>query len=126
MLYTSVIWKIRKNIFPLGICRIICCCCDPVNKKQRYEDDVPSATYDGRGLSNASSETLIHHRRQRVWQWRLNCLFCWLRLRGGQRTAMSDVAATLADAFNQFRGYVPSDILAGLALYAFHHKTVGF
>ena len=51
-------------------------------------------------------------------------MFCWLRLRGEQRTAFADVAATLADAFNQFRGYVPSDIVAGIALYTFHHKIV--
>ena len=75
-------------------------------------------------MSRASSETLVHHRRQRAWQWRVQCMFCWLRLRGEQQTAFADVAATLADAFNHFRGYVPSDIAAGIALYTLHHTNV--
>ncbi len=109
---------------PIGICRVPCsCCCNP-NKKLRYERLQPDTTYGGRRLSRASSETLVHHKRQRNWQWRVQCMFCCLKLRDGQKTAFADVAATLADAFNQFRGYVPSDIAAGLALYAFHRKIV--
>ena len=107
-----------------GVCRIPCCCCCDPKKKLRYERVDPTTTYGGRRLSRASSETLTHHRRQRAWQWRMQCMFCWLRLRGEQRTAFADVAATLADAFNQFRGYVPSDIVAGIALYALHHEIV--
>ena len=41
-----------------------------------------------------------------------------MRLNENQRTAFADVSSTLADAFTFFRGYVPSDILAGIALLA--------
>ena len=51
-------------------------------------------------------------------------MFCCLKLRNGQKTVFADVATTLTDAFNQFRGYVPSDIAAGVALYAFHRDIV--
>ena len=77
---------------------------------------LPSETYGGRRLSSASSGHLVHHKRQRTWQWRLQCLFCWMTLKSDQQTAFADVSATLADGFNYFRGYVPSDILAGIAV----------
>lgn len=39
-----------------------------------------------------------------------------MRLNENQQTAFADVSSTLADAFAFFRGYVPSDIIAGIAL----------
>lgn len=90
----------------------------------KYEKLTPTTTYGGHRLSSASSETLIHHRRQRTWQMRIQAIFCCLTLTGEQQTAFSDMAATLADLFNHFRGYVPSDILAGIALYSLHDTNV--
>lgn len=123
--YGTVMCRINSaNILSKGICRIPCCCCCDPSKKMKYERLAPTTTYGGRRMSRASSETLVHHRRQRAWQWRIQCMFCWLRLRGEQQTAFADVAATLADAFSHFRGYVPSDIIAGIALYTLHHTNV--
>lgn len=61
---------------------------------------------------------MIRHKRQRRWQWRLQRFFCWMKLEGSQQSAFADVSSTLADAFAFFRGYVPSDIVAGIALLA--------
>ena len=85
----------------------------------RYEQLSPSTTYgDARRLSSLSSGDMIHHKRQRRWQWRLQRFFWWMRLEDNQQTAFADVSSTLADAFTFFRGYVPSDIIAGIALLA--------
>lgn len=94
------------------------CCREPPHK-MRYEQLPPTTTYgDARRLSSLSSGAMIHHKRQRRWQWRVQRLFCWMRLNKNQQTAFADVSSTLADAFAFFRGYVPSDILAGIALLA--------
>jgi len=47
-------------------------------------------------------------------QWLCGCV----TLREGQQGVISDIAATLTHAFTHFRGYVPSDIIAGMALHA--------
>ena len=91
-----------------------------------YELAPPSETYgDARRLSSLSSGDMLQHKRQRRWQWRLQQLFWWMTLKDDQQTAFADVSATLADAFASFRGYVPSDIVAGIALLAMEvSKTI--
>ena len=90
----------------------------------RYEKFSPTETYgDARRLSSLSSGDMIHHKRQRRWQWRLQRFFWWMSLKDNQQTAFADVSATLADAFAFFRGYVPSDIVAGVALLAMKENT---
>ena len=98
------------------------CCETPT--KMRYEQLPPSETYgDARRLSSLSSAGMIQHKRQRLWQWRLERVFWWMNLKGSQKTAFADVSSTLADAFAFFRGYVPSDIVAGIALLAMKEST---
>lgn len=98
-----------------GICRLSCC--RELPSTLRYEKFSPSETYgDARRLSSLSSGDMIHHKRQRRWQWRLQRIFCWMKLENNQQTAFADVSSTLADAFTYFRGYVPTDIVAGIAL----------
>ena len=104
----------------VGFCRSPCCTRPP--KKLRYEHFEPEETYAMERLSEASSLELMHHGRQRVWQWRLQRLFCCMRLQEHQQSAFADISATLTDAFTFFRGYVPSDVLAGVAVLAMQQK----
>lgn len=97
----------------IGLCQIICRC-RPM--KLRYEKLRPSTSFGGRRLSRLSSRSLHQHRRQRKWQWILQTLFCCHRFQNEQRDVFKEVSATLSDAFTKFRGYVPSDVLAGMAL----------
>lgn len=103
----------------IGICQL---CCRRTPRRLRYEPLIPEVDHGGRRLSRISSTSLKHHARQRTWQWRLQSLFCCLRFKIGQRSVFSEVSATLADAFTYFRGYVPSDVLAGMALVALEQK----
>lgn len=102
-------------IVRIGICRL---CCRRPPKKLRYESLAPSMSFGGRVLSALSTSSLNQHHRQRGWQWRLQCLFCCMKLRDHQKTVFSEVSATLADVFTYLRGYVPSDIIAGMAVLA--------
>lgn len=87
-----------------------------------YEDYFPVSTYDGYDLMTLSINQKLHHRRQRIWRCRLQYWCCLTCLRGEYTDVYSDVSATLADMFTYFRGYVPSDIIAGIALQAMHTK----
>lgn len=85
-------------------------------KTLKYESLPPLATLSGRRLSSLSDSSLSQHHRQRSWQWRLQNMFFFLHLKNSQKSVFGAVSATLADAFTMFRGYVPTDIVAGLAL----------
>ena len=102
-------------ILRIGLCRL---CCRHPPKKLRYESLAPSMSFGGRILSALSSSSLNQHSRQRRWQWKLQCLFCCMKLRDHQKTVFSEVSTTLADVFTYLRGYVPSDIIAGMAVLA--------
>ena len=104
--------------FRIGICRM---CCVP--KKMKYEELAPSESYGGRRLSRISSASLKRHLQRRRWQWRLQNLLCCMKLRQFQRSIFSEVAITLADVFRKLRGYVPSDIAAGMVLLAMDCST---
>lgn len=95
---------------------MIHCCCMP--KRMRYEEVAPSESYGGRRLSRISSDAVKRHMQRRRWQWRLQSVLCCLRLKPYQHSVFTEVAVTLADVFRKFRGYVPSDLAAGLALLA--------
>lgn len=82
----------------------------------KYEHAPPKIDFSGRRLSSLSEESLAQHHRQRSWQWRIQNLFFFLRLQDRQKSIFAAVSATLSDAFTKFRGYVPTDILAGMAL----------
>lgn len=105
----------------IGVCGL---CCRRTPRRLKYETFEPRTTYHGRRLSRASSPTLLQNARQRTWQWRLQQLFCCLKLRDWQRNVFTEVSATLSDACRNFRGYVPSDVLAGMALVAMDQTTL--
>ena len=86
----------------------------------------------GRDMSAASSHGLLalsseelrkHRRRDRAWKWRMECLCCCLRLGDGQRNVFAEIGTVMADSFTYFRGYVPSDVAAGIALMAMEQKA---
>ena len=107
-------------IMRIGICRL---CCRRPPKKLRYESLAPSMSFGGRILSALSTSSLNQHHRQRQWQWRLQCLFCCMKLRDHQKSVFSEVSTTLADVFTYLRGYVPSDIIAGMAVLAMEQSV---
>ena len=108
-------------IVRIGFCQL---CCRTPPRRLRYEELGHSVSYGGRTLSEISSGGLVQHRRHRHWQWRLEWLLHWMRLDQRQQSVFSDVSATLADAFTHFRGYVPSDVLAGITLLAMEHHQM--
>lgn len=118
-----LVWNIASSltvalymVLRIGLCRLACCCNPP--KKLRYKRLDHSTSFRDSRLSVFSSDGLLQQHRQRTWQWRLQWLCGCVTLREGQQGVISDVAATLTHAFTHFRGYVPSDIIAGMALLA--------
>ena len=115
------VWNLTTSIIALlyfairfGLLRMLC---ERPSEKLKYEL-LPSLStnYSGRRLSSLSDDSLFEHRRQRSWQWVLQNLFFYLKLRDRQKSVFAAVSATLADAFTKFHGYVPTDVLAGMAL----------
>lgn len=86
-----------------------------------YEKYVPVTTYDGEDLTSITRDHMTQHHRQRQWQCRLQCLCCLLG-EGGDPEVYADMSALLSESFSYFRGYVPSDIIAGIALHAMQYK----
>lgn len=109
-----------NECFNPGLCRCLSGCCDP-QKRMWYEKYVPVTTYDGDYLSSINNDLMTRHRRQRQWQCRMHCLFCIL-CKGGNPDIYADMSTLLSESFENFRGYVPSDIIAGIALHAMTYK----
>lgn len=107
-------------IVRIGLCQL---CCRNTPKRLRYEYERLDLS-EGHTLSEVSSGALAQHHRQRRWQWRLEWLLHWMRLDQSRQNMFAEVSATLADAFTHFRGYVPSDVLAGMTLLAMEHQQL--
>ena len=76
------------------------------------------------GLLALSSEELTKHRRRdRAWQWRMEWLCCCIRPGEGHGNVYAEIGTVMADSFTYFRGYVPSDVAAGIALMAMEQKA---
>ena len=101
----------------IGVCKILW-----VPKKMKFEDVAPAESFGGRRLSKISSDSMKRHMHRRRWHWRLQALFCCVRIRDFQKSVFSEVSVTLSDAFRRFRGYVPSDLLAGLLLVSMEEE----
>ena len=115
-----LIWNLISSVsiatyvlIRIGVCELVC---PRTPDRLRYEKLKPSRSFGGRRLSRLSSYSMNQHKRQRKWQWLLQSVFCCLNLKEKQKNVFSEVSATLTTAFTKFRGYVPSDILAGMAL----------
>ena len=108
-------------IFRICLCRMFFRMPTKEIKYDHHTVDVESS--EGRGLTALSSAEFIKKHRQSTWKWRLQWLLCGMRLRGEQRNAFNEIASTMTDAFVHFRGYVPSDVAAGIALLAMEQRS---
>ena len=97
-------------------------CCKPP-KRMKYEQVKPSTSFSGRRLSRLSSGSLARHAQRRMWQWRLQLMFCCMKLQKYQNSIFTEVSVALADACSNLRGYVPTDVAAGLAIVSLEHNS---
>ena len=97
----------------IAVCRLPCV-------GPRHRQLAANLSSESHGLLALSSEELARHRhRDRAWKWRMEWLCsCCMRLGEGKRSVYADVGTVMADSFTYFRGYVPSDVAAGVALMA--------
>lgn len=117
-LLTSVVMAVYALV-RIAICRLPC-----VGPDTKYEQLADSLSSGGHGLLALSSRELHKHRqRDKAWKWRLEWLCCCLRLGEKQRGVYAEVATVMADSFTYFRGYVPSDVAAGIALMAMEQSV---
>ena len=93
------------------------CPCNP-----KYKRLSSARSFGGRRLSKMSSRSLERYERRRRWFWVFQILFYCFRSSKSPGNVLREVSLTLSDAFEKFRGYVPSDILAGLLLVKIKHK----
>ena len=92
-------------------------------KRMKYEELQPSESFGGRRLSSISSGSLARHTQRRLWQWRLHLMFCCMKLQKYQSSVFTEVSVALADACSNLRGYVPTDVAAGLAIISLEHNV---
>ena len=104
------------------MCRLPCVGSRETSKHRKLARDLSSAS--SHGLLALSSEELRKHRqRDRAWQWRVEWLCCCMRVGENQRNVFAEIGTVMADSFTFFRGYVPSDVAAGIALMAMEQST---
>ena len=121
-----LIWNCIFSVFFAAymVLKIFCSKgCKPP-KAMRYDDMKPSESFGGRRLSRLSSGSLTRHAQRRLWQWRLNLMFCCMKLQKYQTSVFTEVSVALADACSNLRGYVPTDVAAGLAIISLEHNVV--
>ena len=107
----------------IALCRLPCLgppSSDATRHKKLGRDFSGSSSHGLLALS--SHELRKHRRRDRAWQWRMEWLCCCLRLGDGHRNVYAEIGTVMADSFTYFRGYVPSDVAAGIALMAIEQK----
>ena len=117
-----LIWNVATSIFTalymfLRTSLQKLCPCNP-----KYKRLSSARSFGGRRLSKMSSRSLKRYERRRRWFWVFQILFYCFRSSKSQVNVLREVSLTLSDAFEKFRGYVPSDILAGLLLVKTRHK----
>ena len=120
-----LIWNcIFSVIFTLYMILKILCSkgCKPP-KIMKYEGIKTSESFGGRRLSRLSSGSLARHDQRRLWQWRLHLMFCCMKLQKYQTSVFTEVSVALADACSNLRGYVPTDVAAGLAIISLEHNV---
>ena len=125
-----LIWNLLTSIMMalyafirIAVCRLPCV--DPSSSADtKHKNLAKTLSSDSHGLLALSSEELHKHRRRdRAWKWRMEWLCCCLRLGQRQRSVYTEIGTVMADMFTYFRGYVPSDVAAGIALIAMEQNT---
>lgn len=105
------------------ILKILCSKGCKAPKVMKYEGVNLSESFGGRRLSRLSSGSLARHAQRRLWQWRLHLMFCCMKLQKYQTSVFTEVSVALADACSNLRGYVPTDVAAGLAIISLEHNV---
>ena len=126
---TVLIWNLLASIIMalyvfvrIAVCRLPCV--GPSLADTKHKDLAKTLSSDSHGLLVLSSEELDKHRRRdSAWKWRMEWLCCCLRLGERQRSVYAEIGTVMADTFTYFRGYVPSDVVAGIALMAMEQST---
>ena len=111
-------------ILRIAVCRLPCVGprLSDTDRHRRLGRDLSHAS--SHGLLALSSEELRKHRqRDSAWKWRMQLLCCCMRLAENQRNVFAEIGTVMADSFTFFRGYVPSDVAAGIALMAMEQST---
>ena len=119
-----LIWNcIFSVVFAVYLMLNILCSkgCKPP-KQMKYEELQPSASFSIRRLSRISSASLARHAQRKLWQWRLNLVFCCMKLQKYQSSVFTEISVALADTCSNLKGYVPSDVAAGLAIISLEHN----
>jgi len=97
------------------------CCCAP-EKKMWWEKHAPVTSYEGIEVTTLNADQIIRHHQQRRWYSRIRCCASCVRYSCDEEVRI-DVSSTLAEMFTHFRGYVPSDIYAGISLHAMQNDS---
>jgi sn1-specific diacylglycerol lipase len=122
-LFTSIAMALYAFV-RIAVCRLPCVgprLTDTARHK-RLGRDLSSAS--DHGLLALSSEELRKHRqRDRAWQWRMQWMCCCTGLGKNRRNVFAEIGTVMADSFTYFRGYVPSDVGAGIALMAMEQSA---
>lgn len=118
---TVLIWNLLTSIGMAlyAVIRIAVCRLQWVGPHSKYKQLAKTLSSEDHGLLALSSEELHKHRRRdRAWRWRMEWVCCCMRVGEKQRSLYSEIGTVMADSFTYFRGYVPSDVAAGIALMA--------
>ena len=126
---TMLLWNLLTSItmalyafLRIAVCRL------PFMGPQstiKHKDLARTLSSSRHGLLSLSSDELHKHmHRDRAWKWRMEWLCCCcVRLGKQQRSVYGEIGTVMADSFTYFRGYVPSDVAAGIALMAMEQST---
>ena len=124
---TVLVWNLLTSIamalyafIRIAVCRLPWV--GPHSKYKQLAKTLSSAEHHGL-LALSGEELHKHRRRDRAWKWRMEWLCCCLRLGDRQRNVYTEIGTVMADSFTYFRGYVPSDVAAGVALMAMEQST---
>lgn len=96
--------------------------CSTKHNPLQYKTVNRGRSFGGRKLSQISIDSNRRHERRMRWHWVVQTVLCCFSFQENQRIVLKEVASTLCEAFDNYRGYVPSDLVAGLLLLKKKHK----
>ena len=96
--------------------------CSKKPNPSQYKTVNRGRSFGGRKLSQISIDSQRRHERRTKWHWIIQTLLCCFSFQENQRAVIREVASTLCEAFDYYRGYVASDLAAGLLLLKKKHK----
>lgn len=107
MLCMAVYFLMKAGVYEI--------CYDRIVGKWKHGSRGSSMTLTRQRLSLINIESRPQNVLRR-WQLRIRSVFFWLSVKIYQKNVLALMATTLSNSFSHFRGYVHSDIAAGLTL----------